>query len=110
MNSKELENVQLEIVNIQKKIELAEKERLEAKDKLSSIPDSQPTSKYEKLLDSATQELNRLSQKELKLIEQRTVLMSQTAGAGFAQNETLKRIFKEALEEVEHETRIGLGY
>jgi len=72
----ELNNVKLEIENVQKKIEFAEKERLHAKEKLEkAISEKDPTGPYEKLLDSATQELHDLRQKELELLKKETALL-----------------------------------
>lgn len=68
-----------EIEEIKKKIEQAEVERKTAREKLKSIPEGQPTSRWGKLLDSASQELHDLREMELKLIERQTTLDTATS-------------------------------
>ena len=69
-----MNKIEIKIEKLERKIEEAEAERKNAKEKLERIPEGQPTSRWEKLLDSATQELHDLRQKELKLIERQTAL------------------------------------
>jgi Protein kinase domain len=85
MNTLALENVKEEIEKIENKIKLAEEKLWKYQEKLENIPEGQPTTLWEKLLDSATQELHdlrqeksELRQKELELLKKETALLQIT--------------------------------
>jgi len=76
-----MNKIEIKIEKLERKIEEAEAERKNAKEKLERMPEGRPTSRWEKLLDSATQalaglrqELHDLRQEKLKLIERQTAL------------------------------------
>ena len=82
MNSKDLEDFKLEIANIQKEIEKAKEKQSKYQEKLENAVSAEKPADIradiKALLDSATQELNRLGQelhdlrqKEGKLFEER---------------------------------------
>ena len=71
--SSPLERVTKDIEKLEKKIENAEKERINAKDQLNATTSEFEYKKAKDLLDSATQELHDLREKEGKLIEERRI-------------------------------------
>jgi hypothetical protein len=70
-----LERVSDEMKELKIKIKEVEVKMNKYQEKLEIIPEGQPTSRWEKLLDSASQELHDLRQLELKFIEEKLKLI-----------------------------------